>query len=119
MLQMAFEYIKRSEWPNATSWAAEAVKIAPDNYAGRQAYGQALLELGETDAAIKQLQAGVALADDSPSLHFMLARAYQKAGRIAEADKERDTFARLDIKARSKQQGAQSVGGVSATPRQP
>jgi hypothetical protein len=44
----------------------------------------------------------------------MLARAYQKAGRPADAQKERDTFARLDSQARAKNQGTQSVGGVTA-----
>ncbi len=119
MLQMAFEYIKQSDWANAKTWASEAVQVAPDNFAARQAYGQTLLELDETDEAIKQLQAGVALADDSPSLHFTLARAYQKAGRLADAQKERDTFARLDIKARAKQQGSQAVGGVIPTQPKP
>jgi tetratricopeptide (TPR) repeat protein len=113
MLQIAFEYIKRSDWPNAKTWAAQAVQIAPDSFAGRQAYGQALIELNETDEAIRQLEAGVALASDSPTLHFMLARAYQKAGRTADAQKERDTFARLDSQARAKNQGGQSVGGVT------
>src|SRR5262245_47684219 len=42
MLQIAFEYIKRSDWPNAKTWAAQAVETAPDNFAARQAYGQAL-----------------------------------------------------------------------------
>jgi hypothetical protein len=44
----------------------------------------------------------------------MLARAYQKAGRTADAQKERDTFARLDSQARAKNQGTQAVGGVGA-----
>jgi hypothetical protein len=35
-------------------------------------------------------------------------------GRPADAQKERDTFARLDTQARAKNQGAQSVGGVGA-----
>lgn len=119
MLQMAFEYIKRSDWPSAKTWASQAVQTAPDNFAGRQAYGQALLELGDSDEAIKQLQAGIALASDVPTLHFMLARAYQKAGRLADADKEREIFARLDSKARAKQQGAQAVGGVAPAPPRP
>jgi predicted Zn-dependent protease len=119
MLQMAFEYIKRSDWANAKTWASQAVQAAPDNFAGRQAYGQALLELNETDEAIKQLEAGVALAPDGPTLHFMLARAYQKAGRTADAQKERDTFARLDSQARARNQGTQAVGGVGAPAPRP
>ena len=54
----------------------------------------------------------MAIASDSPSLHFMLARAYQKAGREEEAIRERQTFAKLNQQARTRDQGAQSVGGV-------
>jgi tetratricopeptide (TPR) repeat protein len=115
MLQIAFEYIKRSDWANARTWAAQAVATAPDNFAGRQAYGQALLELDETAAAIAQLEAGVALAADSPTLHFMLGRAYQKAGRAEDAARERQKFVTLNQGARSRDQGAQSVGGVQST----
>ena len=35
-------------------------------------------------------------------------------GRTADAQKERDTFARLDSQARAKNQGTQAVGGVGA-----
>ena len=90
------------------------MQIAPDNFAGRQAYGQALLELNETDEAIKQLEAGVALADRQPELHFMLARAYQKAGRRPTRRRSAIRSRDLDTKARAKNQGSQSVGGVGA-----
>ena len=117
MLQIAFEYIKRSDWSNAKTWAGQAVDAAPDNFAARQAYGQSLTELGELDEAIRQLEAGVKLAADSPNLHYTLARAYQKAGRTADAERERLEFARLDRQVRSQQHGAQAVGGEAAPKR--
>ena len=43
----------------------------------------------------------------------MLARAYQKAGRQADAERERAEFLRLDRLVRSRKQGTQSVGGIS------
>ena len=81
MLQIAFEYIKRSDWEAARPWAQQAVDTAPTDFARRRALGQVLFELGDTAGAIEQLERGVKLAPDSPSLRFVLARAYQKAGR--------------------------------------
>ena len=116
MLQIAFEYIKRSDWTNARPWAAQAVERAPENFAARQALGQSLIELGQVNEGIEQLLAGIVQAPDSPTLHFTLARAYQKAGRIADAAKEREEFARLERQVRARQNGPQSVGGDTSQP---
>ena len=51
------------------------------------------------------------IAPDSPGLHFQLARAFQRAGRLDDAARERDEFTRLDRLARSQRSGAQSIGG--------
>ena len=115
MLQIAFEYIKRSDWEAARPWAQQAVDTAPQDFAGRRALGQVLFELGETTGAIEQLERGVALAPDSPSLRFVLARAYQKAGRPVDADREREEFRKLQQANRSQQYGAQAVGGIVDT----
>ena len=116
MLQIAFEYIKRSDWDAARPWAQQAVDTAPQDFAGRRALGQVLFELGDTPGAIEQLELGVRMAPDSPSLRFVLARAYQKAGRGADADREREEFRRLQQANRSHQYGANSVGGIVDTP---
>jgi tetratricopeptide (TPR) repeat protein len=116
MLQLAFEYIKRSDWEAARPWAQQAVDTAPQDFAGRRALGQVLFELGDTPGAIEQLELGVKLAPDSPSLRFVLARAYQKAGRSADADREREEFRKLQQANRSQQYGAQAVGGIVDTP---
>ena len=96
MMQMAFDYLKRSDWAAARSWAEQAVKADTTSVPARQALGQSLLELGEVTEAIEQLRAGIALSPDSSILHFTLARAYRKAGRTAEAERERLEFQRLD-----------------------
>jgi hypothetical protein len=54
---------------------------------------------------------GIKLAPESPGLFFTIARAYQRAGRIEDANKARDEFTRLDRLARTQRSGAQSVGG--------
>jgi tetratricopeptide (TPR) repeat protein len=112
ILQIAFEYLKRSDWESARPWAQKAVDLDPRDFAARRALGQVLLETGSTAESIAQLETGVKLAPDSPSLRFMLARAYQKAGRQADAQRERAEFLRLDRLVRSRKQGTQAVGGI-------
>jgi tetratricopeptide (TPR) repeat protein len=112
LMQIAFEYLNRGDAPAALPWAKQAVQAAPDDFAAHKVVGQALLDTGDVDGAIAELQRGVKLAPESPSLRFQLARAYQKAGRLDEANKEREEFTRLDRLARTTRSGAQSVGGV-------
>ena len=111
MMQLAFEYIKRSEYDTAIEWARKAVEGDPANFAARKALGQALLEKGDTAGAIEQLEAGVAIAADSPALRFQLAKAYQKAGRSADAERERKEFVRLDRLVRGMRSGTAALGG--------
>ena len=112
LMQIAFEYLNRGDAKMALSWATQAESAAPDDFAARKVLGQALLDTGDVDGAIAQLQIGIKLAPDSPSLHFTLARAYQKAGRLEDANKEREEFTRLDRLARETRTGPQSVGGI-------
>jgi len=112
LMQIAFEYLNRGDAQQALPWAKQAVQAAPGDFAAHKVLGQALLDTGDVDGAIAELQRGVKLAPESPSLRFQLARAYQKAGRLDEATKEREEFTRLDRLSRTTRSGAQSVGGV-------
>ena len=112
IMQIAFEYLKRGDAMSALPWAKQAAAAAPKDFAPHKALGQALLDTGDVAGAIAELQAGITLAPESPGLHFTLARAYQKAGRLEDATKERDEFTRLDRMAREQRGGAQSVGGI-------
>jgi tetratricopeptide (TPR) repeat protein len=111
MIQIAFEYENRGDAAAALPWAQKAVAAVPKDFAARKALGQALLDSGDIDGAIKELQTGIAFAPESPGLHFTLAKAYQRAGRLEDAARERDEFTRLDKLARSRRSGTQSVGG--------
>ncbi|MGH9310848.1 MAG: tetratricopeptide repeat protein, partial [Vicinamibacterales bacterium] len=111
LMQMAYEYLKRGDAASGLTWAKQAVTAAPNAFPARKALGQALLETGDVEGAIRELQHGLELAPDSPGLHFTLARAYQRAGRLEDADRERKEFTRLDRLARTQRSGAQSVGG--------
>ena len=117
LMQMAYEYLKRGEAATALPIARQAVEAAPKAFPARKALGQALLETGDVEGAIKELKTGVDLAPLSPSLHFTLARAYQRAGKLEEAEKARNEFMRLDRLARTIKSGEQSVGGHIETIR--
>ena len=111
LMQMAFEYLKQGDAAAALPFARQAVAAAPNAFPARKALGQALLDAGDIEGAIRELQAGLKLAPDSPGLHFTIARAYQRAGRLEDAAREREEFTRLDRLARTQRSGAQSVGG--------
>jgi tetratricopeptide (TPR) repeat protein len=111
LMQMAFEYLKQGDAAAALPAAKQAVTAAPNAFPARKALGQALLDSGDIDGAIRELEAGLKLAPESPGLHFTAARAYQRAGRLEEATRAREEFTRLDRLARTQRSGAQSVGG--------
>jgi tetratricopeptide (TPR) repeat protein len=111
LMQMAFEYLKRSDAATALPYAQQAAALVPNAFPAHKALGQALLDTGDVDGAIKELLIGIKLAPDSPGLHFTLARAYQRAGRNEDAAREREEFTRLDRLARTERSGSQSVGG--------
>ena len=111
-LQIAFEYLKRGEAAHALPVAVEAEKLAPDHFAARLALGQVLLEMNEIQRAIPELEKAATLAPGSPQAQYMLARAYTRAGREADAARARAEFTRLDQIVRAMRQGQQSVGGI-------
>jgi tetratricopeptide (TPR) repeat protein len=121
LMQLAFEHLKRGEPALARPFAEQAVQVGPRNFVAHKALGQCLLEAGEIEQAIASLETARALADDSPSVRFTLAQAYQRAGRSQDAARERAEFARLDRLARIHRSGVQAVGGIAgdsaATPR--
>jgi tetratricopeptide (TPR) repeat protein len=96
MLQIAIEKNLRAENEAALSLAEKAVELAPTLPAARNVLGRILLELGETDRAIQELEVGVKMAPDHRQMHFELERAYKRAGRTENAERERAIFMKLD-----------------------
>ncbi len=119
-LETAFELIKRGDFAAARPYAEDGVKLAPGLFAARNALGRVLVELGELERGIAELEEAARLAPDSPEMFFALARAYQKAGRKDEAEKAGATFRRLDeIRRARKTPGLAGEGGPpgAASPR--
>ena len=92
---LALEYLKRGDPASAKPYAAEAVEIAPNNFAARVALGRALVDLDELKPGIFELELAVKLEPTSPQVRIALASAYQKAGRKDDATRERAEFLRL------------------------
>lgn len=111
-LQTAFEYLKRGEAERARPLAIEAAKLAPHHFATALALGQVLLEMNDIPRAITEFEKAATLAPGSPQAHFMLGRAYMRAGREGDAARARAEFIRLDQIVRAMRQGPQSVGGI-------
>ena len=119
MVQMAFEYLKRDQFNDALPLAEKAVQLAPKLYAARNVLGRVLLELGEVERSIKELEEGVRLAPSSPEMHFALARAYTRAGRKQEAAREREAFKKLQDEFNQKRQLDKSGPAPDQTPDKP
>lgn len=104
-LQIAFEYIKRKEYPSGLPYAEQAVKLAPTLFAGHNALGRILLETGDVGRAVEELEAGHRFSPESPETCYALSRAYSRAGRKQDAERARAEFKHLDQMRRALQEG--------------
>jgi tetratricopeptide (TPR) repeat protein len=95
-LQIAYIHLRNKEAEAGLKFAQEAVELHARLALGRYILGRILFELGENTKAIEELETARRLAPNEPRVHFTLSRAYAKAGRKAEADQARETFARLN-----------------------
>jgi len=95
LVSLAAYYLKRGEAREGLPYAERAAKAGPADFAARATYGRVLLETDQLAKGITELEAARTLAPDSPEVRFSLASAYAKAGRTAEANREKAEFARL------------------------
>jgi tetratricopeptide (TPR) repeat protein len=105
-LELAFELLLHGDYADAKEHATKAVARAPSLFAARNALGRALVELGELDAGIRELEEAVRLAPESAETHFTLARAYAKAGRAEDAARERAAYSEIEERRRTAPAGA-------------
>lgn len=94
-VQIALEYLKRGEPGLGLPFAEEAVAIAPGFFAAHNALGRILLDLGQMERSIAELETALKQAPQSPQSHFALATAYGRAGRKEDAARERTEFLKL------------------------
>jgi Flp pilus assembly protein TadD len=113
-LELAFELLLHGDNAEAKEHATKAVARAPSLFAAHNALGRALVELGDLDAGIRELEEAVRLAPESAETHFALAKAYARAGRTEDAARERAAFTQLEGQRRPAPAGAPTAG---TTPR--
>ena len=95
LVSLAFEYLTRGDPTSARPFAERAMKVAPGHFTSRAAMGRVLLESGDHLAAIEHLEIAAKLAPESPQVRLALSTAYGRAGRVADAARERHAFAGL------------------------
>jgi tetratricopeptide (TPR) repeat protein len=94
-LQMAFEYLRRGDGAAALPFARQAAEIEPGYFAAHNALGRALVDSGDLENGIKELELARQQAPGRPQTRIALASAYAKAGRSEDAARERAEFLRL------------------------
>ncbi len=95
-LQIAYVHMRNKEAEAGLKFAQEAVNLHARLALGHYILGRILFEMGENARAVEELETARRLSPNEPRIHFTLSRAYARAGRKAEADQARETFARLN-----------------------
>jgi tetratricopeptide (TPR) repeat protein len=95
-LQIAYIQLRNKEAEAGLKFAQEAVDLHARLPLGHYVLGRILFDMGENAKAVEELEIARRLAPNEPKVHFTLARAYARAGRKADADQARETFARLN-----------------------
>jgi tetratricopeptide (TPR) repeat protein len=92
---IALEYEVRGDLDTAVMYARRAVEANVQFFGAHAVLGKLLVNAGDVEQGIKELEIARQQASDSPQVHFSLATAYAMAGRKAEAAHEREEFVRL------------------------
>jgi tetratricopeptide (TPR) repeat protein len=95
-LRLASIALRQSDPAPAVKWAQCALDLNHDSVDAHYLLGRASLETGDVNTAIGELETASSLSPESPEIHFNLARAYAKAKMTEKAQRERETFSRLN-----------------------
>ena len=96
LYSIAREYDKRSDFAAALPFAKRAVDVNPNFAPGHALWGKALVDSGsDVPLGISEIQTAIKMSPANPQNHYLLAMAYAKAGRTADAAKERAEFIKL------------------------
>lgn len=103
-LQIAQEYMKMGEAEKGLKYAQEATALAPQDFMAFQILGRVQLDAGNLPEAIKSLETAVKLVPECLQCHSVLANAYARSGRQADAERQMQIRAEL-----AKGQAAQPI----------
>ena len=84
--------IRLGDLQHAFDLAVEAAQRNPDDPRNFFLAGKALLELGKSDLSVRWFEQAIALNADYPEPHYLLARAYRRLGRTADAERALKSF---------------------------
>jgi tetratricopeptide (TPR) repeat protein len=101
---------------DAVPYLRQAVNLNPELPQAALAYGRALLRTGEIARAVEQFQRVVKLAPEEDTVHYLLADAYRKLRRKAEAEVELARFQEL-ARTKSAQRDAMARELVTSRPQ--
>jgi tetratricopeptide (TPR) repeat protein len=87
---------------DAVPFLEKAANLDPDYLGARSALGRAYVHVGDSDKAIPHLRAALP-TDDDGSLHFQLARAYQRAGERDLAQEMMRRYQEIDRRVREEE----------------
>jgi tetratricopeptide (TPR) repeat protein len=94
-LQLALNLWTEGETNESRDYARRAVTLYPESPAARFALGRILLNDGELEEAIKNLELAKEMVPGNPELLLALQRAYSRAGRAADSAKVREEYLRV------------------------
>ena len=109
-LQIAYVKIRTKEPEAGIPLAREAVKANPRLPLAHYILGRCLFETGENAKSIEELEIAQKMAPAEPRIYYTLARAYAKANRREDAERARETFARLNKQAEDAEQRGEQRG---------
>jgi tetratricopeptide (TPR) repeat protein len=106
----------RQEHAKAVEYFRQALRREPDSAPAHLALGSALLQTGQTPAAVTELGAARRLEPRMRQAYFLLGRAYRALGRSSEAEA---AFARVQELVRQEGEAAEANLEDRPQPRQP
>jgi Flp pilus assembly protein TadD len=95
VLAIGAEYMRRNNAAEAMPYARKGIELAPSSYASHTLLGRALLDVGNTSEALKELELARQMEPDDPQPRIALASLYTKLGRKEDAARERREFLRI------------------------
>ncbi|MGA2581051.1 MAG: tetratricopeptide repeat protein [Bryobacteraceae bacterium] len=97
LLAMASLQMRQGSPEQAIETLNAAMKIVPAKYHWlcHTDLGRANLDANNLAAAIRELENAAGQKPSSPNVHFLLAQAYRRAGRKADADREQTAFEKI------------------------
>jgi tetratricopeptide (TPR) repeat protein len=89
----------------ASTYLERATQIRPTDLAARRLLGSLRLQTGQNEEAVALLESVAREAPDAVDVHVLLATAYNRLKRTADAERERAIVDRLNAEAAAKQKG--------------